>query len=370
MAAMAASAGTAYTLAMAYLDSKQQRAALVIAALGLFLLVALWPFSTGLIGALVLYVVFAPVHRWLSERMPRGIAAIIVILLALVVVVAPAVSIITLIASEAPEMAASVVQSPLVDQLRALRIGPYNVGQQLERVGSNVVTWMGSSALGLLGTATRLGIQITIALFGLYYILMAPGSTWRGVRPFIPFSKENAEALRKRFKDVTISTLIGTFLTAAVQGVLVGVGFAITGLNNPVFWGVVTILFSILPVVGSGLVWGPGVLVLVLEHRYGWAVFLALWGAVLIGNIDNVIRPWVFRRYAQIHPFITVIGAFAGLTYFGLLGLLIGPLAISYFFELIRMYREEYLPTDPAEAEEPIPPPRRPRLSWRGKRVE
>jgi len=367
---MAARAGTAYTRAMAYLDSKQQRAALVIAALGLFLLVALWPFSTGLIGALVLYVVFAPVHRWLSGYLPRGIAAIVVILLALVVVVAPAVSIITLIASEAPDMAASVVQSPLVDQLRSLRVGPYNVGQQLERVGSNVVTWMGSSALGLLGTATRLGIQITISLFGLYYILMAPGSTWRGVRPFIPFSKENAEALRKRFKDVTISTLIGTFLTAAVQGVLVGVGFAIAGLNNPVFWGVVTILFSILPVVGSGLVWGPGVLVLVLEHRYGWAVFLALWGAVLIGNIDNVIRPWVFRRYAQIHPFITVIGAFAGLTYFGLLGLLIGPLAISYFFELIRMYREEYLPAEPVDPTEVAPPPRRPRLSWRGKRAE
>jgi predicted PurR-regulated permease PerM len=70
---------------------------------------------------------------------------------------------------------------------------------------------------------------------------------------------------------------------------------------------------------------------------------LALWGILVVGNVDNIIRPAVFRRWAKIHPFITIIGAFAGINYFGLLGLIIGPLAISYFFELIRMYREEYL---------------------------
>jgi predicted PurR-regulated permease PerM len=103
--------------------------------------------------------------------------------------------------------------------------------------------------------------------------------------------------------------------------------------------------------VGSGLVWGPGVLHLALEGRYGMAIGLALWGVVVVGNIDNIIRPVVFRRWAKIHPFITVIGAFAGIQYFGLLGLLVGPLAISYFFELIRMYREEYLQEDSALAE-------------------
>jgi len=105
--------------------------------------------------------------------------------------------------------------------------------------------------------------------------------------------------------------------------------------------------------VGSGLVWGPGVLALALEGRYGWAIGLAIWGVLLVGNVDNVIRPMVFQRWAQIHPFITVIGAFAGIRWFGLLGLLIGPLAISYFFELIRMYRAEYLEAEEAMAEEP-----------------
>jgi predicted PurR-regulated permease PerM len=132
-------------------------------------------------------------------------------------------------------------------------------------------------------------------------------------------------------------------MTAAMQGFLVGMAFWVTGIANALFWGVVTVIVAILPVVGSGLVWGPGALALAIEGRYGMAIGLALWGAVVVGNVDNIIRPMVFRRWAQIHPFITIIGAFAGINYFGLLGLIIGPLAISYFFELIRMYREEYL---------------------------
>ncbi len=80
-----------------------------------------------------------------------------------------------------------------------------------------------------------------------------------------------------------------------------------------------------------------------LNHRPGAAVLLALWGILIIGNIDYVIRPMVSRRWAHIHPLVTLIGALVGVPYLGLLGLLIGPLAVSYFFELIQMYREEYV---------------------------
>jgi predicted PurR-regulated permease PerM len=340
---------------MPYLDSKRQRAAVAIIVLGVGLAVALWPFATGLIGAPVLYVVFAPLHRWLARRIPRSVASGVVIVLAILLVLGPGVSIVTLVATQAPGMAETVLQSALTRRIAELRIGPYLVGEQLQQLGARAVQWLGASALGLVGTATRLLVQLTVAVFGLYYMLDAPARTWRGIRPFIPFSAENAERLRQRFKNVTASTLIGTFLTAAVQGTLVGLGFWVAGLANPVFWGVVTVAFSILPVVGSGLIWGPGAASLALDHQWGRAIGLALWGILVIGNIDNLIRPWVFRRYAQIHPFVTIIGAFAGIQYFGLMGLLIGPLAISYFFELIRMYRAEYLDREePAVVEEEL----------------
>jgi predicted PurR-regulated permease PerM len=332
---------------MSFFDAEKDRAAGLILVLGVALAVALWPFTSGLIGALVLYVIFVPVYRWLTEYIPDGPASALVIVLGILVIVGPVASIISLLATQGPDMVQGLLNSPLIDRLRALRIGRFDVGAELSRqiqtLGTTIVPKLGNTALGLLGSATRLALSLTIAFFGFYYMLRAPGNTWSYMRPFIPFSAENAQALKKRFKDVTISTLIGTFLTAAVQGGLLGLAFWASGLANPVFWSVVTALFAILPVVGSGLIWIPAAGVLFLQEKYVWAIAMIAWGFVVVGGVDNLIRPWVYRRYARIHPFITVIGAFAGIRYFGLLGLLIGPLAISYFFELIRMYREEYL---------------------------
>ena len=346
---LAAEAFVPYSFRMPFLDTVRQRAAWLIFALGLALLYALWPFSTGLIGAPVLYVVMAPLHRWLSRRMPARAAAAVVIVLGLALVIGPGVSLVGLVATEAQDMATGVIRSPLLARISRIRVGPYQVGAQLEQIGSQIVSFIGASALGLIGTATRLGIQLTIAFFGLYYLLISPQSSWRAVRPFIPFSAASAEILRRRFGDVTVSTLVGTGLTSLIQGFAVGLAFWVVGLSNPLFWGVVTVIFAILPVVGSGLVWGPGAAALAMEGRWGAAISLVIWGIVVVGNVDNVIRPLVFRRWAQIHPFVTVIGAFMGLRYFGLLGLLIGPLAISYFFELIRMYRVEYLADEDVE---------------------
>ncbi len=333
-----------YSFGMPFIDTKRQRAALLIMVLGVGLVYALGPFVTGLMGGLVLYVVLAPLFRALVRGGLRpGLAAGLVVLIALVLVVGPGVSFIGLLANQAQDMAQNVLSSPLLARLRQLRVGPYDIGAQIETLGSQIVSWAGSSAISLVGTATRVGIQLTIALFGLFYLLLAPSGAWYALRPFIPFSARNAEALRMRFRDVTFSTLIGTGLTAGAQGLLVGIAFSAAGLANAVFWGVVTFIVSVLPVVGSGLVWGPGAASLALAGRWGWAIALALWGVVVVGNVDNVLRPLVYRRWARIHPFITVIGAFAGIRWFGLLGLLIGPLAISYFFELIRMYGDEYL---------------------------
>ena len=328
---------------MPFLDTNHQRAALVLLVLGIALVVAFVPFATGLVGIPVLYVVFEPVHRWLTRRMSARVSAAFVVVLALFLIVVPGVSFAGLIVAQAQEIAGGVVQSPLLGRLSELRFRNFDIGAQLAGLGGKLVTWIGTSAFGLIGTATRLALNLTISLFGLYYLLLRPGETWTAVRPYIPFSAENAELLRQRFRNVTVSTVVGTGLVAAIQGAMVGLGFWAAGLSNALFWGVVTVVLAILPVVGSALVWGPGVISLVIEGQYGWAIALALWGILAVGNVDYIVRPIVFRRWANIHPLVTLLGALAGVPYFGILGLLIGPLALSYFFELIGMYREEYL---------------------------
>jgi predicted PurR-regulated permease PerM len=328
---------------MPFLDTNHQRAALVLLVLGIALVVAFVPFATGLVGIPVLYIVFEPVHRWLTRRISPRFAAAIVVVLALFLIVVPGVSFAGLIVAQAQEIAGGVVQSPLLGRLSELRFRNFDIGAQLADLGGKLVTWIGTSAFGLIGTATRLALNLTISLFGLYYLLLRPGETWQAVRPYIPFSAENAELLRQRFRNVTVSTVVGTGLVAVIQGVMVGLGFWAAGLSNALFWGVVTVVLAILPVVGSALVWGPGVIALAIGGQYGWAIALALWGILADGNVDYIVRPIVFRRWANIHPIVTLLGALAGVPYFGILGLLIGPLALSYFFELIGMYRAEYL---------------------------
>lgn len=328
---------------MPFLDSNHQRAAILIFALGIALIVALTPFATGLLGIPVLYVVFQPVHEWLARRTTPRVSAAAVVLIALFIFVVPGVSFTGMLVGQAQEIASGVVASPLLARIAQLHVRGVAIGPQLADLGGKIVSWIGGSAFGLIGTATRFVLNIVISLFGLYYLLLRPGEVWTSVQPYIPFSSQNTELLRQRFRNVTVSTVIGTGLVAAIQGAAVGIGFWITGLSNAVFWGVVTMVFAILPVVGSGMVWGPGAIALALGGHWGLGIGLAIWGLVVVGNVDYIVRPIIFRRWANIHPVVTLVGALAGVPYFGLLGLLIGPLALSYFFELIRMYREEYL---------------------------
>ncbi|HKI94766.1 MAG TPA: AI-2E family transporter [Gemmatimonadales bacterium] len=333
---------------MAIFDTTRQRASLVIVLLGTGIALALASYVSGLIGAAVLYVIFAPLHDYLVKYLRPAIAAGLVTAVALLVIVFPGASLVTLLLNQAQDIARGVTNSTMIAKIQHLTIAGYAVGPRLATLGDRLISMLGSTAFGLIGTATRLVLNLTIAFFGLYYLLLHPAKTWEFFRPYIPFSQSNSEKLQKRFRDVTNSTLIGTLLVAVVQGALIGLTFFALGLSNSLFWGVVTAAASILPVVGSTVVWGPGAAVLALDNRLGAAVFVIFVGVVVISSVDNFIRPFVYRRWAQIHPLVTLIGAFGGVKYFGLLGILIGPLALSYFFELIRMYHEEYV--EPAAA--------------------
>lgn len=329
---------------MSALRSHYQTLALgIIAVLGLGLVFALWPYATGLVGGPVLFVMFRGMFRRLSRWMPGSLAAAVVVIVAVGVLVLPGLAVAGMVVGEADAAIQRIADNQYAARIAELQIAGVDIGPRLVSLGEAALAWLGSSALGIVGAAARGALNITIALFGLYFLLLGSDRSWVALSPYIPFNETNTTALRKRFRDVTNSTLIGTGLIAVAQGLLMGVAFAILGLPSAFFWGVVTAVVSILPVVGSGLVWVPATIVLVLSERYVAAVVLTIAGLVIVGGVDNVIRPIVYNRWAQIHPIVTLVGALAGIRFFGILGLLIGPLALSYFFELIAMYREEYL---------------------------
>jgi len=323
-------------------NTRQGRAAVLILLLGLALLVALAPFASGILSAPVFYVVFAPLYQRLARQFRPSFAAGLTVMLAVLLIVVPGSWLLGLIIGQAQDVIGGLAYSPLLESLRTLSVGEIAVGPELVKFGQTIIAGVGRGAFAAIGTVTLMGFNLAIAFFLLYFMLVTEGQAWLTIRSYIPFSSASAELLRERFRAVTVSTVIGTGLTASIQGLLVGLSFLATGLPNAAFWGVVTVVFAILPVVGSGLIWIPAAIALYLKGSHGAAMGMVAFGALVVGNIDNVIRPIVFRRWAQTHPLITILGAFAGVRYLGLLGLLIGPLALSYFFELVRMYNEEY----------------------------
>lgn len=328
---------------MINVSTRQGRAAILILLLGVGILVALAPFVSGLLAAPVFYVIFDPVYKRFTRRLSPALASGLTVLVAVLLIIVPGSWLLTMIVGQAQDVVSHLVQNPSLAKLQSLTVAGYAVGPELVKVGQTVIGGIGRGAFAAVGTVTLMGFNLAIAFFVLYFMLVTEGTAWLAIRPYIPFSAASAELLRERFRAVTISTVIGTGVTASIQGLMVGVAIALAGLPNAAFWGVVTIVFAILPVVGSGLVWIPAAVVLYLEGSHLTALGMLAFGALIVGNVDNVIRPIVFRRWAQTHPLITILGAFAGVRYLGLLGLLIGPLALSYFFELVRMYNEEYL---------------------------
>lgn len=327
---------------MAYFEGNRGRAVALILLLGLGLAIALAPYVTGLIGGLVLFVVFHPVFNWLAPRTGRGPAAGLVVLLVLVVIIVPGAVLTGLAVDQAQSIATDISGWEFLSRVEQLKIGPFDIGVELARSTQEIGHWLGRNAIGFLGTLTRIGVNIVVALFVVYYLLLEPEQAWELVSRNTPFSAANTLILKERFLAVTYSTIIGTGVIALAQGALLAFGFAVTGLPAPLFWGVVTVVLAILPVVGTGMIWVPAAIYLGYSHRFGAAIFMASLGVLVIGNADLAIRPAIFRRYASVHPLVTVVGVLGGITYFGLLGLLVGPLALSYFFELLQMYREEF----------------------------
>jgi predicted PurR-regulated permease PerM len=280
-------------------------------------------------------------HERLAARLGRRAASALSTTAAVILVLIPGILLVALLLAEAPAALRAVTQSRGLQELAAFRVAGIDIGAYADTVVNSVVSWVSGRAVIVIGSVTMATVNLVIAIFGLYYLLISDGATWRQARRLLPFSPETVDLLADRFRTTTESMIIGIVLTAVAQGTVVGLAFALVGLPSAAFWGFMTACVSILPILGSALVWLPGTAVLAADHRYGAAVGLFVTGLIVASQIDNVILLFVYRRVSRIHPMVTLVGAFAGIRLFGLVGLLLGPLAISYLMELLTAYSSE-----------------------------
>jgi predicted PurR-regulated permease PerM len=193
----------------------------------------------------------------------------------------------------------------------------------------------GGFFLGALGSL----LAFAITLFLLFFFLRDGDLMLARARRLIPLTEERKERLFRQLGGVTRAIVVGTSVTAILQGVLIGIGFTIASLPSPVVFGVLAALLSMLPVGGAAFVWGPAVIWLFFDGRWGYGIFMLIWG-ILLGGLDNVLRPMLISGRAKISALAVFIGVLGGIPAFGAIGVIAGPVVLSLVLALIEFAEE------------------------------
>jgi predicted PurR-regulated permease PerM len=298
--------------------------------------------------------------RWLGGR--KTPAAILTILIFVFVLIVPISLFLGIVVSQALDVSASVgpwVQRE-ISQPRELdrlleglpfweTIQPYQdqilakVAEFAGRIGTFLVT---SVAAVSRGTA-RFFFQLFILLYAMYFFLINGRAYLVKVLYYVPLESEAEGRLVARFVSVTRATIKGTLLIGVIQGGLAGLAFMVAGINGWAFWTVIMIVFSIIPAIGTALVWIPATIYLFALGQTAVAIGLAVWCAVVVGMVDNVLRPRLVGRDTELSDLLILLGTLGGLVFFGAVGFIIGPIIAALFVTVWEIYGEtfaDYLP--------------------------
>jgi predicted PurR-regulated permease PerM len=333
---------------MSYFESPKVKQLLALSAiiiLGAFLFFSLTGFISAFLGAVIFYVTCSPLMRFfhLKMKMKKGLSAFLVILLSLIVIILPV----------------FVFGNLLISKLTSLLSGNTTILIQIQNANAYVKEHIGFDVLSpenllkiqdmisqlipnLLNQTLTVIADLGIMYFILFYLLYAEYDFKNGIIKYLPYTEENSELFAKELSAQTYSNIIGAPLLAVIQGVFATIGFAIFGLNEPIFWGVMCGFFSFIPFIGTSLIWIPAGLVQLSMGESWQGIGIIIYGFLVITNIDNVFRFILQKKLADIHPLVTVFGVIMGVNWFGLPGLIFGPILISYFLIMIKIYRMEY----------------------------
>lgn len=320
----------------------------VIAVFGIFLFYSLIQFFPAFLGALMFYVLSKPFVEWLvvQKKWGKGTAAVLIIVISFFVILLP----ITFLASILAEKISSIAANPqeitdYIKQVDNTLVSRYNI----HLISENTIQSIQQTATSFISAALNQGFNIFTTIIMMYFFLFFMIKNINRLEAaavyYLPFSKDKVKMFGNELVDQTYGNALGIPLVAIAQGLAAWAGFTIAGLSDSGFWGIVTGFSSVIPIVGTGLVWVPVAVYFYVNGMNWQGTFILIWGAVLLGTLDNVVRFLLAKKMADVHPIITVLGVVVGLKYFGFTGLIFGPLLISYFLILVRIYYTEYRQT-------------------------
>ncbi|MDT0675703.1 AI-2E family transporter [Autumnicola musiva] len=302
------------------------------------------PYLSGVLGAITLY---ALLINWMRKLLARGwkppLAAVLLMMGSFVGILVPVSLIVLMLTSKIGKAVANSerVIRAVKDQTNYIEeyLG-YNISSSIDT--SSVTTWVSSNLQSLAGGTFDALIAIGIMYFMLYYMLINRQTLRDSLITYIPLGKENITIIGEESNQLVKSNALGIPLVALCQGIIALIGFLIVGVPDPFFWFVITAVGSMIPFIGTAIGILPVTILLFAQGDNWQAIAILIYGFVVVGATDNIIRLYVLERLASVHPLITLFGVVVGVPLFGFIGLIFGPILISLFLLILKIYKKEY----------------------------
>lgn len=318
----------------------------IIALLGVFLFMSSLHIIAALLTAVIFYILFKPLFLYLvyKKHLGKSISAVIIIMLSFLVVVLPLSGLSIMIINKLinfqknPE-----VLTEIIKKMQDLSGTHVDLREMIYKSVNDISKW-GIGAFSLfMNEAITIFISLIVLYFTLFFMFKSHEKLEYTLLKYLPFNNQNSLQFATELKKITYSNVFGQALIGLCQGLIVGIGFLIFGIPDPLFWGIVSIFVCFLPIVGAPIIFVPaGIIELSIGNTVA-GVGILIWGWVLVTLVDNFLRQFVSKKIADTHPLITIIGVIIGVPAFGLIGLVIGPFMISCFILLLKMFEVNYM---------------------------
>ncbi|MGF7214421.1 putative PurR-regulated permease PerM [Spirosoma lacussanchae] len=325
---------------------KQQRILLITSLIIIagFIIAGLRGYASAFLGAGILYVVFRPwftalVHK---RKWNRQLVTALLILFSFVVIIMPFLTLSLMLVgriqyySQNADDILNLIHKG--EELTGFRVtSPQNIRQIVQQGAGYVSRLLPSLAGGALDFIVIIGLMF----FTFYFMFVQQEAFQTGLQKYLPFKRDTQRELGESLKNNVNANVLGQALVSLVQGVLTGLTLWIFGVPDAPFWGTVAFFMAFIPVLGTPLVWGPAGLIQLSQGNTGQGIGILVVGIVVIINIDNLLRIALAKQMGDIHPLVTLAGIVLGVPIFGILGLVIGPLLLSYFIVLMQVFERE-----------------------------
>jgi predicted PurR-regulated permease PerM len=311
------------------------------------------PFLEPLAWSAVLAVFFYPIHERIIRWIRPNRAALVSTLGVTVLLIAPALLVLVYTTREALDATAR-VQNALMDPDKALPSHALawvrhqlpqawqgtDFSQPLRQGAERIATFLAARFAGLVKNLFNFFVDLFIVIFALFFMFRDGDHIVRGASHLLPFDESIQNDMLQESRDLIFASVAVALVIAVLQGVLGGFAFTVAGISSPLFWAVLIGFFSLVPVVGSALIWVPAALVLAFSGHWGKAIAVVVICGGVAGVADNIVRPLMLRNRTHLNELLLFLGVLGGLQAFGLLGLVIGPTIVAAAMGVFRVYVE------------------------------